>query len=488
MPAFPDTEHRRPLPVIEQIVRRASGARASSGNHIEILLDSTENFPEWEAALRQAQSSICIEMYIFARNAFGRKIRSILLERLRAGVAVVLVYDWLGSLPAHMSGFFRPLKAAGAQVYAYNPLGRASGLGIISRNHRKSIIVDEQTAFVSGLCISSAWAGNPAKGIAVWRDTGLKLRGPVVQDVLDAFADTLAVSGGRLPQAVKCYEAGEGVFAGEATARVLATTPQNINTMRLDLNLIGLARQNLWITDAYFMPTRMYVQALINAAKAGVDVRILVPRTSDIRWIGTVSRTQYRPLLDAGVRVYEWNGTMLHAKSAIIDGEWARVGSTNLNLSSWYANRELDISIEDSGTVYKLERCFLRDLENATEVVLDARQHAALRQEREKIFQNHKALHSGQVKGVVRQVIQLSYAFDATLPGVRPVAPSEAWAYLSIGMAVLLLAALVWFVPQLVVWPLLLVLLAGGGGTTVQALRQLYTLHRQKSRDRADKV
>lgn len=477
-PAYADRQ--RSLQLIEQMVSRASGARASSGNSIEILLDSTENFPEWEAALRQAKSSICIEMYIFARNGFGLRIREILLQKLREGVTVALVYDWLGSLPAHLSGFFRPLKAAGAQVYAYNPLGWISGMGLISRNHRKSIIVDEAVAFVSGLCISSAWEGNPAKGIPVWRDTGLKLQGPVVADVLAAFADTLLSLGGKMPAAMKCYEEGEGEFAGEASARVLATTPANINTMRLDLNLIGLAQQNLWLTDAYFMPTRMYVQALINAAKAGVDVRILVPRTSDIRWIGTVSRTQYRQLLDAGVRVFEWNGTMLHAKSAIIDGEWARVGSTNLNLSSWYANRELDISIEDRATVYKLERCFLRDLENATEVILDEKQHAALRQKREKMFKNHKALHSGQVKGVMRQVMQLSHAFDATISGTRLVAPSEAWAYLSIGIAILLLAALVWFVPQVVIWPLLLVLLVGGGGTTVQAVKQLYTLRRQE--------
>ena len=464
--------------MIEQLIQRASGARSRSGNQIELLLDSTENFPEWEAALRGAEESICIEMYIFATDEFGRTVRQILLDKLAEGVTVALVYDWVGSVGAYFSRFFQPLIDAGAEVRAYNPPGWFGGLGLLSRNHRKSIIVDEKVAFVSGLCISSAWHGKPAKGIEPWRDTGLKLTGPIVQDVLAAFEDTLVSQGGTLPAGLKNYENGEAYPTGGATGRVLATTPANINTMRLDLNIIGLAQQNLWITDAYFMPTRMYIQALINAARAGVDVRVLVPRTSDIKWIGTVSRTQYRQLLEAGVRVFEWNGTMIHAKSALIDGQWARVGSTNLNLSSWYANRELDISIEDPDTVYLLERAFLKDLENATEVILTKEQHAELQKQRAGMFKGHKTLHRGQVKGMMRQVMQLSQTFDSNLASTRLVGESEAWAYVSIGIGMLLLGALLWFLPQILLWPLLFLLLIGGLSLTVQALRKVWQIHR----------
>ncbi|EGV35862.1 phospholipase D-like domain-containing protein [Neisseria weaveri] len=458
--------------LIEQMMYRASGAEARYGNQIELLLDSTENFPAWEAALQSANESICIEMYIFAPNEYGKRIRAILLDKLAQGVKVVLVYDWLGSIHAHLRGFFRPLAEAGAVVAAYNPLSLGVGIGVLSRNHRKSLIIDEQTAFVSGLCISSAWEGNPAKGVEAWRDTGLKVSGPAVQDVLDAFVDTVKSQGAVMPL-LNRYDAADVSPAGNAKARVLATTPANINTMRVDLNTIGLATQNLWITDAYFMPTRMYVQALINAAQAGVDVRILVPRTSDIRWIGTVSRTQYRPLLEAGVRVFEWDGTMIHAKTAIVDGQWARVGSTNLNLSSWYANRELDISIEDPETVYQLERVFLNDLNRSTEVILTDEKHAELKERREKMFQGMANLNKAQAKSVVRQVIQMSYAFDSTFSGTRLVDESEAWSYLSIGIFILLLAVLLWFVPQVVTWPLMLLLAIGGLGTTFQAVRQL---------------
>lgn len=465
--------------LIEQMMLRASGARAHHGNRIELLLDCTENFPAWEAALLSARESICIEMYIFSPDAFGTRLRQILLDKLAEGVQVALVYDWVGSLNAHIRGFFKPLIAAGAEVRPYNPLGWISGIGILSRNHRKSFVIDEQTAFVSGLCISAAWQGKPAKGIEAWRDTGLKLEGPIVQDVLAAFEDTLVSQGGN-PLSLRRYESADTTPAGSARARLLATTPANINTMRLDLNVIGLATQNLWITDAYFMPTRMYMQALINAAKAGVDVRILVPRTSDIKWIGTVSRTQYRGLLEAGVRVFEWNGTMIHAKSAIIDGQWARVGSTNLNLSSWYANRELDVSIEDPDTVAQLEQAFMNDLNHATEVILNEKAHTELKEARGRMFKGLGRLHKGQAKSVMRQAMQLSHAFDTTMSGTRLVDESEAWSFLSIGVAVLLLALLVWFVPQIIIWPLLLVLLIGGIGTTVQAIRQLHSFKRRQ--------
>lgn len=459
--------------LIEQMIQRASGAHPSCSNEINILLDSTENFPAWEAALRSAKESICIEMYIFAPDTFGQTIRDILLEKLAEGVAVALVYDWLGSINAHLRGFFKPLIQAGAEIKAYNPPGWFGGLGVLSRNHRKSIIIDEHTAFVSGLCISSAWEGKPEKGISVWRDTGLQLAGPIVHDILSAFEDTLHSQNGTMPARMRNYESGESVPSGTSCARVLATTPANTNTMRLDLNIIGLASQNLWITDAYFMPTRMYVQALINAAKAGVDVRILVPRTSDIKWIGTVSRTQYRQLLESGVRVFEWDGSMIHAKSAIIDGQWARVGSTNLNLSSWYANRELDISIEDPDTVYQLERIFLKDLENATEVVLDQKAHAQPCADRKPAYRHHKALHRSRVKGMMRQVMQLSHVFDTNISQTRLVDQSEAWAYLAIGTFLLLTAVLLWFVPQILLWPLLLLLLIGGAGTSLNAIRQI---------------
>ncbi len=487
-----DSPIREPLAAIEtfanHIFERSSSAKRTQDNSITCLLNSEENFPAWLEAMQQAQHSIAIEMYIFSADLFGQQVRSVLLEKLQQGVQVFLIYDWLGSIWAHYRGFFRPLLAAGAQIRPYNKIGLTTGISLLSRNHRKSIIVDERLAFVSGLCISAQWNGNEADGISPWRDTGVKLTGSIVAQVNAAFADTWAVLGSPMPQnnphrvePTDATATDSNGTQGSAAARVVATTPADANMMRLDLIAISLARKNLWITDAYFMPTRLYVQALINAAKDGVDVRLLVPRTSDIRWIGTVSRTQYRQLLEAGVRVFEWNGSMIHAKMSAIDGQWARVGSTNLNLSSWFANRELDVAIEDPQTVHYLEQCFLKDLENSTEVILNEQNYAQLKQQRQKQHLKMRQHWRRQnAHTATRHMLHWSHAFDAAIHGTRIVDESEAWAYLSIGLVILLLCILLFFAPKILVYPLLLLLLIGGGATTAHAVKLLRQFRQAK--------
>ena len=155
--------------------------------------------------------------------------------------------------------------------------------------------------------------------------------------------------------------------------RVIAGAPNETGTYRLDLVIASLARRHLWLADAYFVGTSAYVQALAAAARDGVDVRLLVPGASDIPALSPISRAGYRPLLDAGVRVFEWNGTMLHAKTAVADELWARIGSTNLNIASWMGNYELDVAIEDRSFGEAMAAQYERDLTQATEIVLTHR-------------------------------------------------------------------------------------------------------------------
>jgi cardiolipin synthase len=154
---------------------------------------------------------------------------------------------------------------------------------------------------------------------------------------------------------------------------VVATVPNTGGLFRVDQLVAELARQRLWLTDAYYAATSSYVEALRAAARDGVDVRLLVPGGTDIPLLRPLSRAGYRALLGAGVRVFEWNGSMLHAKTAVADGRWARVGSTNLNVASWLGNLELDVVVEDEAFARDMERMYLDDLGHATEVVLDAR-------------------------------------------------------------------------------------------------------------------
>ena len=467
--------------ILEQLRLRAGGSEMYPHCSLKILNDSRENFPAWLDAVRAAERSVLVEMYIFSDNAFGRQMRDLLLQKCAQGVQVVLVYDWFGSLWQDLKGFFRPLKQAGALVVAYNRMGFASGIGLLSRNHRKSIVVDGETAFVSGLCISSAWEGQPEKGIAPWRDTGVMLRGAVVADVVRALADSLQSQGFRLPEALLPESRRpENENGGDARVGIVATTPADNNMMRLDLVLLALTNRRLWLTDAYFMPTRLYTQALINAAEAGVDVRILVPKTSDIGWIARVSRTRYRELLRAGVRIFEWNGTMIHAKTAVADGFLVRIGSTNLNFSSWHFNRELDTIAEDAAAAAQMERQFLQDLNNATEIVLDADEQRAVAEQRRRKLLNLKILHRQQALAVWRQMLQLSHAFEGNFYGTNQVGSRETGAYLGLGLTLLAAALLLWFFPKLLVVPLVFLLAVGALSTLMYAVKQYLSLHRRK--------
>ncbi len=437
----------------EQILSRASSASITHYNQVECLFDSEENFPVWEEAINNAKESVLIEMYIFADDAFGKKIRELLIEKARQGLHIILVYDWFGSIKQHYTGFFKPLIQAGATVCCYNHISFSNGLGLFSRNHRKMIIVDRKIAFVSGLCFSSNWEGNAERNIPPWRDTGVSMQGPVVLQAIEAFKETLESQGLTFPNEL---ENDTPICAsGNVSARLVAGKPDSGNMIRLDLLIISMAEKSLWITDAYFMATSMYLNLLKNAAQDGVDVRLLVPKTSDIPWIGAVSRTQYRTLLRAGVRIFEWNGPMIHAKSCVADGHWARIGSTNLNISSWLANREIDITIQDKNVSELLQKKFLEDLSNATEVVLNEHEIAELIAKRPKKANLIRAKASAAARQAARLGVYLR-------GDIRTTGKPEDMAILSFGLFAIVLAVALLFFPRIIAVPLALILIIIG--------------------------
>lgn len=358
----------------EHVFSRVAGVVPVEGNSLRLLENGAENYPAWLAAIGGAERFIDFENYIITSDATGRQFRDALTERAQAGVRVRVLYDWMGCLFKTRPGFWRPLRAAGGEVRSFNRPRLDSPFGWLSRNHRKTLSVDGRVGFVAGLCVGDVWVGDPAKGIEAWRDTGVEIRGPALAHLAAAFGHTWHLAGGeRIAD-----EAGEAAPAGEIALRVIGSKPATMGLYRFDQLVAALARERLWLTDAYFVGTTSYVQALIDAAKDGVDVRLLVPGSSDIPVAKALSRAGYRALLEAGIRVYEWDGPMLHAKTAVADGRWARIGSTNLNLASWVGNWELDIALEDAPFAERMERMFERDLENATEIVLeDRRVHAA---------------------------------------------------------------------------------------------------------------
>ena len=356
-----------------QAFSRASNAPLIPGNKIRLLKDARENYPTWLDAIRAAKHRIYFESYIIYDDVAGRMFADALAEKAKEGVRVRLIYDWLGGLGKAPRPFWNSLRAAGAHVRCFNPARWDSPLGWLSRDHRKTLCVDGEVGFVSGLCVGRMWLGEPEKKIEAWRDTGVEVRGPSVADLERAFASVWAMIGEPIPKSEMAGR-NEPVHEGEVALRVVASIPATGGMFRVDQLVAALAKKRLWLTDAYYAGMTSYVQALRAAAKDGVDVRLLVPNATDIPLLKTLSRAGYRALLEAGVRVFEWNGTMLHAKTAVTDGRWARVGSTNLNIASWFGNCEMDVVIEDEPFALLMEAMFLQDLENATEIVLDARQ------------------------------------------------------------------------------------------------------------------
>jgi cardiolipin synthase len=366
-----DPQAVRPLRQLgTQALSRASGAPLVAGNQVRVLEDADGNYPVWLAAIRGAHRVIYLENYIFEEDEVGNAFAEALAERARAGVRVRLIRDWLGTRTGSSRSFWRRLTIAGVEVRVFNRLRLDSPFGWISRDHRKMVAIDGEVAFVTGLCISQRWKGDPGRGIAPWRDTGVEIRGPAVADVEHAFAQLWETMGEPVPaHDLSSVEALPRV--GDVALRVVAGTPTTAGLFRMDQLVAAVASHSLWLTDAYFVGVTPYVQALRSAARDGVDVRLLIPNTTDLPLLRPLSRAGYRPLLEAGVRIFEWNGSMLHAKTAVADRRWSRIGSTNLNLASFLGNYELDVAIEDEGVAGEMADMYLRDLDNATEIELE---------------------------------------------------------------------------------------------------------------------
>ena len=431
----------------EQALARTAGAPLIPGNAVRILKDSTENYPAWLDAIGRAQRSILFENYIIANDEVGRQFVAALAAKARQGVRVRLIYDFGGSLVS--ARLFDPLVAAGGEVRCFNPPHLDSPLGWLMRDHRKMISVDSEVAFITGLCVARRWIGNAARGIPPWRDTGVEVRGPAVAEIEHAFAQVWNSIGPELPEAeLTAPDAMDP--AGNMTVMVIASEPNRAGLYRLDQFIATVARRTLWLTDAYYVGTPPYVEALRAAAHDGVDVRLLVPGSSDLPITQAFSRAGYRPLLEAGIRVFEWNGSMLHAKTAVADGRWSRVGSSNMNLSSWLANYELDLAVYDEGFGREMDEMYLTDLKNTTEIVLDPRNRVrSLGEGRQP--QPHRV--RGSASRAAASALRIGNTVSAALTNRRILGSSEAGLMLKTGVVLLVLASLGMVWPELVAVP-----------------------------------
>jgi len=459
----------------EQAIMRTGGAPLIAGNAVRILRDSTENYPAWMDAIGGARHFILFENYIIGEDEIGRQFVEALAAKARQRVRVHLIYDWLGTPFA--GDLFAPLIAAGGEVRCYNPPRFDSPLGWLTRDHRKMIAVDGEVAFVTGLCVERRWIGKPERGIPPWRDTGVEVRGPAIAAIERAFARVWNSMGAPLSET--CLTApGSIPPAGGISVMVLASEPTRGGLYRLDQFIATVARHTLWLTDAYYLGTPAYLEALRAAVRDDVDVRLLVPGSSDLPITQAFSRAGYRPLLEAGVRVFEWNGSMLHAKTAVADGRWSRVGSSNLNLSSWLANYELDIAVHDGDFGRQMEEMYVDDLENATEIVLATGN-------RVRPLRDSVGLHLSPVRGsagrAAASALRLGNTVSAALTNRRVLGTSEAGIAAKFGLLLSALAVIGVLFPYAVAVPLGLI--AGWSGLTL--LVRAWKLRRQHETEAA---
>lgn len=429
----------------EQAFSRAAGAPLIAGNRVQLLRDAAENYPAWLEAIQQAQHHIHFENYIIEDDATGRRFISALAERAQAGVKVRFLYDWMGGFRLTTARLLQPLIEAGGEVRVFNPLKLNQPLGWLTRDHRKSLSVDGRIGFVTGLCISQRWEGYPKRNIPPWRDTGIAIEGPAVADIKAAFAQTWARCGAPLPNDEQQIAAD--IATGDIMLRVVSSTPYTSGLYRLDQLIAAMARESLWLTDAYFVGMPSYTQALCAAAQDGVDVRLLVPGASDIPILSPFSRSGYRALLEAGVRVYEWNGPMIHAKTAVADGRWARVGSSNLNVASWISNYELDVAIENEGFAKQMEAMYLNDLAQATEIVLSKKRRIQPTEKRRRRRDHDKATK-------VATAMRLGNTVAAAFQQQRILGAAESAVMLILGLSLLIIALAGWYWPRLLALPI----------------------------------
>jgi cardiolipin synthase A/B len=454
---------------------RAAGAPLLEGNHVRLLRDARENYPAWLDAISSAKHHINFENYIIHEDDTGRLFADALISKAREGVAVRLIYDWLGCLGIASRKFWNSMREGGVEVRCYNPPRFDSPFGWVSRDHRKMVSVDGKAGYVSGLCLGRMWEGIPEKKLDPWRDTGVEVRGCAVADIDRAFAQVWAMTGDPIPGNERNIS-NESEAAGDIGLRIVASIPSMAGMFRLDQLVAALARKRLWLMDAYYAGTNNYVQALNSASKDGVDVRLLVPNGTDIPVLRPLSRAGYRPLLEAGVRVFEWNGTMLHAKTAVADGLWARVGSTNLNVSSWFGNCELDVVVENKPFACEMEDMYLDDLENSTELVLDAKQKvraSGQRRRRHPVMARGRGSMGRAAAGAVR----IGNTVGAAITDRRVLEPIEARLMTGGGFLFLVAAALIVIFPRALAFALSAVFLWFG----IVLLYRGYRLNREKN-------
>ncbi len=387
-----------PTEVLERniaLIQAISGNPLVAGNQATLLIDGTATYEAMFRAISQARDHINFETYIFEDDEIGRRFADLLLQKQKEGVQVNLIYDSVGSMNTP-AAFFKRLREAGVRVLEFNPINpfKVKKKWLLNeRDHRKMLIVDGKIAFTGGINISQVYSRRPSgsslhvpSGMPYdipsgkepqagpkesWRDTHVRIDGPAAAEFQKLFIDTWRkAKGPDLPQ--------ENYFPplkrqGSDLVEVVGSSPgkRSGNTYLMYLSAFTHAEYSIHLTSAYFVPDKQTIKSLIDAARREVDVKIILPRFSDVRMAFYAGRSHYTKLLKAGIKLYERKEAILHAKTAVIDGVWSTVGSTNMDLWSFMSNDEVNAVILGQDFAAKMEEMFVKDLEVSSQIQLE---------------------------------------------------------------------------------------------------------------------
>ena len=349
------------LPTIEAYTSTAHG-----GNSAALLLNGDQIFPAQLEAIRSARVTINYAQYFYEEGPIGREISEALAERCRAGVRGHILLDGFGAL-AMPAAYRETMTQAGCEVATFRPLSPLTLLGVFGvgrdnkRNHRRMLVVDGQIGFTGGSGVSPKWTGD-GRTEGHWRDTDVRIEGPIVSRLQGAFVENWLEATGNVL-------GGDSYFPplprrGSVSAQIVRSSPEGGSFSMYTMFLLAMssARRSIFITNPYFLPDGRMTRVLTEAPRRGVRVVVLLPGAIDNNIVRQASRSQFGPLLEAGVEVYEYQAGLLHAKTMTVDGIWATIGSTNLDTRSFALNEELNAVLYDKGVAGQLEKIFADDL------------------------------------------------------------------------------------------------------------------------------
>ena len=364
-----------------RVEEAVAGSPLVTGNHVELLQNGPKTYESMMEAIASARDHINVETYIFDDEEVGQRFAEVLIARQRAGVQVNLIRDSVGTIKTP-DEFFTRLSDEGIKIVEFNPINpltAKAGWEVNQRDHRKIMIIDGRVAFLGGINIASVYAGGSFSAdfkvregaVLPWRDTDLRVEGPVVAELQKLFIEAWTEQNGP-PLAARHYFPPLQA-KGKELVRAIGSSPEDPYSL-IYVTLISAlrsAQSEIWLTNGYFAPDPQLLDALKSAVARGVDVRLLLPGHTDSWLVFYAGRAYYGELLKAGVKLYQRRDALLHVKSAVIDGVWSTVGSTNLDWRSFLHNHEVNAVVLGNDFGERMRAAFLADLAQSRQITLE---------------------------------------------------------------------------------------------------------------------